>query len=581
MSRTPRAPKESIVKASVVGGGSSESAAEALAQLFSSEENSGNVVAPPYDFKKMYQLYEMSGVLRPNVEAYMTNIESFGHHFTPNIDLSAEEATERIADALYYEHYLAAQRGEDPSVVDESEVPEPSDDEVAEYKKKLRRVARLEYAQLKTFFDFAPLDLSFTELRRRTRQDLEVIGNAWWEVTRNQLGEVANFHYTRPIHMRLTNLDEDETLIEEYVRVTDISWRTVERGKRFRRFVMVQPNKPPKYFKEFGDPRIISRDSGKVYKTVEKMKKEEEKTTEPATEMIHWLIYSPDSIYGIPRWVPNLPAVLGSRELDEVNLNYFKNNVVPPLALLVSGGRFGKGVATKIEEFIEEHLKGRKGLHRILVLEAEGQKATGEPGPKAVPQVKFVPLRDVQQTDALFQNYDKRNEEKIGKSFRLPRILRGDDSAINRATAYASLRFAEEQVFEPERESFDSYINREIFPILGITFWAFRSNAPVTRDPEKMVDMVRGLVKDGILLPKEGRELASDIFNRQFIELSEDWTNRPLPMTLAQLRGPNNDPEPEPPAPEPDDMPDMPEQPPAPPQDAVRRAGTPLQALGE
>jgi capsid portal protein len=227
---------------------------------------------------------------------------------------------------------------------------------------------------------------------------------------------------------------------------------------------------------------------------------------------------------------------MGSRELDEVNLNYFHNNVVPPLALLCSGGRLGKGVSEKIEEFIDEHLKGRKGINRILVLEAEGQKATGDTGSRSVPKIQFVPLRDVQQTDALFQNYDVRNEEKLAKSFRLPRILRGDDANLNRATAYASLKFADEQIFEPEREVFDGIMNRKLMPELGAQFWMFRSNAPVVRDPERMSEMLERLVKAGILLPKEARQIAADIFNRTFEDISEEWTNRPLPFTLAAMQ---------------------------------------------
>jgi PBSX family phage portal protein len=560
------------VKAEIIGGGSKSE--DALSALFSTDEKlPGGAVTPPYDFDRLYKLYEMSGILRPNIDAYVTNIDSFGHHFVPSIDIGHKDADIRIADAIYYERYL-----ENPAATP----TEPTDDEVAQRKEELRRTARLEYSRLKTFFGFCCPDMSFVELRRRTRQDLEVIGNAWWEVARNELGEISNFYYMRPLNMRLTAQDEEETEVQEHIKVTDITWKTVKRHKRFRRSVQLLKGKKPTFFKELGDPRVISRKTGKPYESVEAMRQKEGQATLEATEVIHFLIFSPDSIYGVPRWVPNLPAVLGSRELDEVNLGYFKNNVVPPLALLCSGGRFGRGVAERIEEFIDEHLKGRKGIHRILVLEAEGQKASGEPGPKAVPQVKFVPLRDVQQTDALFQQYDKRNTEKLAQSFRLPRMLRGDDSMINRATAFAGLRFAEEQVFEPEREQFDAYINREILPILHISFWLFRSNAPVTRDPEKMVDMVDKLVKNGVLLPAEGRELAADIFNRQFVELSEDWSNQPLPLTIAQLQGGGAKTlEPSPPVSGPEEEEQPPPPPAAEPAEAVTRAGTPLRSLGD
>lgn len=518
------------MKAAILGG-SERKGAEILDMLVSSEGSlPGNAISPPYDFKKLYQLFEQSSILRPNVDAYVTNIESFGHHLVPTIDLAAKGAPARVANAMLYEAMLEAHERGAPA----EELQQPSDEEVTERVGAIRQRARLEYSRLHAFFSFACPTFSFTELRRRTRQDLEVIGNAWWEITRNALGEVSHIYYVNPINVRLCPEDEEPTITEDRVRVTDVTWRTYKVPHYFRRYVKLGVKGRTVFFKEFGDPRTISRKTGKVYKTEAELQQKEPGAL-PATEMLHFAIYTPISPYGVPRWISNLPGVLGNRELEEVNFNYFKNNVVPPLALLVSGGRLGKGVATKIEEFIDEHLRGKKSTHRILVLEAESQKAVGEPGPRQVPRVMFVPLRDAQQTDALFQNYDLRNEEKVARCFRLPRILRGDDKQMNRATAYAAMKFAEEQVFEPERESFDSIVNRRLFPDIGIMFWLFRSNSPIVRDPEAMAEMVVNLVKIGVLTIAEGRELAADIFNKVFEEVSEDWTNKPLPFILAQL----------------------------------------------
>jgi PBSX family phage portal protein len=526
------------VEATVVK--SSQATASVVLDYLTKEDEEylpGSAVAPPYDFAKLYKLFEASWLLRPCVDAYATNIDGFGQHYTPAIDLKAEDADQRISDAIYYENYLASERGE----TDSSMEFEPGEEEVFERKEELARTARIEFIRLRAFFTTVSPECSFTQLRKRSRQDLEVIGNAFWEVVRNALGELTYFYYVRPLDVRLITEDDQDVEVEERVPVTDITWKTVTRTRRFRRFVKLSSAKgQPVYFKEYGDPRVVSRGTGTVFESSNALREEEGPEALEAHEILHFKIFSPTTPYGIPRWIANLLAALGSRELDEVNHNFFNNNVVPPLALLCSGGRFGKGVNTKIEEFIDEHLKGRKGMHRILVLEAEGQKTAGDVGPRTVPKIQFVPLRDAQQQDALFQNYDGRNEEKMAKSFRRPRLLRGDDSQINRSVAFASMRFAEEQVFEPEREDFDDIMNRKILSELEISFWHFRSNAPVTRDPETMGLMVERLVKAGILLPKEGRELASDMFNRTFLEISEDWTNRPLPLSLAQLSVPKD-----------------------------------------
>ena len=131
--------------------------------------------------------------------------------------------------------------------------------------------------------------------------------------------------------------------------------------------------------------------------------------------------------------------------------------------------------------------------------------------------------------------YDERNIDKVGSSFRLPRLLRGESKDFNRATAEWVLRFAEEQVFEPERDHFDFLMNRLLADMV-IRFWRFRSQAPVTRDPGRMTEMVERLVRVGVLTPEEGRELAGDIFNREFRKLGDDWTSRPLILTLAGIQ---------------------------------------------
>ena len=80
--------------------------------------------------------------------------------------------------------------------------------------------------------------------------------------------------------------------------------------------------------------------------------------------------------------------------------------------------------------------------------------------------------------------------------------------------------FAEMQVFQPEREEFDFVVNRKVLADMGIRFWRFRSNSPVTRDPAAMAEIVRGLVNANILTPEEGRQLASDVFNREFKKIT-------------------------------------------------------------
>ena len=79
-------------------------------------------------------------------------------------------------------------------------------------------------------------------------------------------------------------------------------------------------------------------------------------------------------------------------------------------------------------------------------------------------------------------------------------------------------------------------MNRTLLADMGIRFWKFRSQTPVTRDPERLTAMVEKLVRVGVLIPEEGRLLASDIFNREFRKIGADWVRRPITLTLAGIQ---------------------------------------------
>jgi hypothetical protein len=131
------------------------------------------------------------------------NIDGFGHRFEPAIDFEAEDAERRVADAIFLERVAAQERGE----LAEGVPLQPTDDEVAARKQELVHLARIERARLQSFFDFCCFDHSFVDLRRRTRQDLETTGNAYWEVLRDGRGQLARLVYVPSHTVRLMPLD--------------------------------------------------------------------------------------------------------------------------------------------------------------------------------------------------------------------------------------------------------------------------------------------------------------------------------------------------------------------------------------
>lgn len=488
-------------------------------------------IAPPYDPDTLCALLENSNSLRQNIDAYVTNIDAFGHRFEPVIDLDASDADQRLANAIYIERLKMKEdprRSDDPAV--RALNPMPTPEEISVRKREVGELMRMERSRLENFFDFCCVDVSVSTLRRRTRQDIEVLGNGYWEVLRNGAGDLVQFVYVPGFTVRLLPLDRSLVEVDAKVKISDLTFDTVKVRRRFRRFVQVFEAQTV-FFKEFGDPRVISRTRGTVFPSVEALLTADA-SDGLATEIIHFKLHNPRSAYGTPRWIGNLLAVLGSRQAEEVNFLYFENKSVPPLAILVSGGRLSAQSIPRIENFIENHIRGKRNFHKILILEAEPAGAGGIEHTGRM-KIELRPLTAAQHSDALFQNYDERNIDKVGQSFRLPRMLRGDIRDFNRSTADAALNFAEMQVFQPEREEFDFVINRKVLADMGIRFWRFRSNAPVTRDPATMAEIVRGLVNANILTPEEARQLAGDVFNREFKKISAPWVKQPVPLTLA------------------------------------------------
>ena len=549
----------SVVKAKMVGDGSDPYEVEGSNQASVDEKRNSELfdkagaIEPPYDPFMLCRLFEHSEGLRPPIDSYCVNIDGFGFQLEPAFNLESEEdrrillrtikkgrgprkITEEVRKAFRVrESFL---KGDDDNA--EEGTPVPGNQEIRDkFGEEFAEIAddmADERADLMNFFEACCIDMSFVRLRRNTRQDLEITGNGYWEIVRNKAGRLSQFHHLPSFCMRLMPLG-DPIAVTVPVKQNDLTYKDVKRRKRFRRFVQVI-EKSTVYFKEFGDPRIMSATSGKFYDTNEALQKAESEDGRPAleaNEVKHFKLDSPRSAYGVPRWIGALLSVFGSRMASEINFLYFDNKSVPPMAMLVSGGHISKDSVTRIQDYIKNHLRGRTNFHKILILEAEPSQGTSQADASRV-KIELRPLTSAQQQDALFQKYDERNLDKIGNMFRLPRLLRGDIRDFNRSTAMAALNFTEMQVFQPEREDFDFVMNREIFADLKVRFWSFESRAPVTRDPQAMSTMIKEQSNSGNLIPEEARELLQDVFNRNFNKIDQPWTKFPLQLTLAGVQ---------------------------------------------
>lgn len=462
-----------VVKADVAGGDS-----KSLSNPWAGSASEMNgIVDPPFDMLGLSVLAEQNSELNQCVEAMEVNISGYGwrlkrhpHAVDPALDEPAKAELERFEDFLLYADY-------------DSE--------------------------------------SLTSLRRKTRRDLELSGNAYWEVVRDDAGEVCAFKHLPSYMMRLRRLDKNSQLVSEQRptgRGTSRRFRSVNVRKRFRSLVQARmgyDTDEPEFvfFKQYGDPRDMLWQSGE-HVTPEMKEKAGGKLTPDmlANEVIHFKLYSARSPYGVPRFIGNLLSIYGGRAAEEINFTTFKNNNVPSMAVLVSNGMLTDGSIDRITQFVETSIQGSDNYSKFLVLEAEGGDEDGEDAGNA--KIEIKPLTKEQHTDELFQHYAKNNEDRVRRAFRLPPIFVGKADDYTRATADASRKLADEQVFAPERDEEDHLLNR-VLRSMGMLYHSFVTNSPNVTNDQDLIAVLTGAEKAGGTTPRIARMILEDILGRE------------------------------------------------------------------
>lgn len=370
---------------------------------------------------------------------------------------------------------------------------------------------------------------SLRKVREDRRRDIEYLGSGYFEVGRDQAGRPTFIDHVQTVTLRKTKKDKDATRYTRTVRSADGSVIQKTGVKRFRRFVQIGQNGKRVFFKEFGDPRVIDPDTGLVNNDLA--------PEDAATEIYEEEIYSPGSTYGQPRWIGALPDMLGLRESEMVNLNFFRENAIPAMAVLISGGALTEESYDKVVNVINA-ARGQDAMNRILILEAAADDSVGDvdKNPPA-PHIDMKPMVNDRQQDGLFKEYQASAKRKIRSTMRLPAIYTGDTEEYTKATAQTGLRIAEGQVFTPERSKFDDFINKYILPALGVVNWRFRTMGPSVYDPETLSIMVDRFGRQGAMTPNVLIKIANQVLDVQIAPVKDKWGDIPFAYTMGMVNG--------------------------------------------
>lgn len=448
-------------------------------------------LAPPYSLLGLDEVYEKSNIVKSCVAAYVTNIALNGWDVVP------------VATGVKV----------DP---DEVQV-------------------------LQSFIDSANYEESLTGVHASVVEAYERRGHAYLEVIRDRSGRVSILRTVPGLTMALCPKNTEPVAVS-YDVVRGPRTSIVKEYKTFRVFRQ-QIGGQTVYFKEFGDPRTLNRTTGKFYDATRKVPEKD-----AATEIIHFKQSSED-VYGVPRWVSQLPAILGSREAEEVNLRYFEDNTVPPMLLTVAGGRLTAESFRQLKSLLGSRGVGKERQNQILLLEAVAERDSLEDKGNVTLQVEK--LTDTRQSDGLFKEYDESNQRKVLASFRLAPINIGKSADHNYATAQTAMFVAENQVYAPMRRVFDEMYNKRLVnnPLgLGLTTVMLRSRAPLITNPETLIKTLTALNVMGGLTPRQAQDTIFDVLR---IELPrypkageegyEEWTDVPLALSLKSRDGASQD----------------------------------------
>ena len=305
-------------------------------QLYVGATRDQGIIQPPFNLRHLDRLCQENNTLEPCIEAMITNIEGTGY------DFEAE--------------------GED----EEDEEDDAQLDELTEF-----------------FAEPWPAT-SFREIRKLLRRDLERVGNGFLEVLRNAQDEIVFIRHVDAKMMRILRLDDAVPLDQTVMRKgATVSLKVMTRERRYCQLVN---GVSLMYFKEFGSKRDLHKKTAVWAPLGQRLP-----ASMRATEIIHFTtILDSHTPYGVPRWISQMPSVLGSRKAEEFNLEFFDNGGVPPIMILLQGGTLQAETRQAIEEMTSGSAKEN---NRVRVLEVEPTTGTVDSASKATHHGRAVRRR--------------------------------------------------------------------------------------------------------------------------------------------------------------------------------------------
>lgn len=370
-----------------------------------------------------------------------------------------------------------------------------------------------EFKRLQEVIDCLTFECDTKEVFENIVAAREIYGIAYLEIIRNAVGEVAEISFIENVPSIEKSRQQGEYIDVQY----NYNGKMINRKKQFCRYRQ-RVNFKTVYFKEFGDTRIMNKDTGDY--VTENIPPEMQ-----ANEILEFRLGSKP--YGQVRWIGQTLGIDGSRKAESLNNNYFENGRHTPLAIILNGGTLTNDSFEKLETYMND-IKGEAGQHSFLLLEAENNSNKVDFTEESKPDIKLQSLADILQHDELFQDYLENNRKKVQSAFRLPDLYVGYTSEFNRATAQMAMEVTEEQVFQTERQSLAWIINNILLACYNFEHVEAYFKEPDISNPDDLYKILTVCNNAGGLTPNKAKEIIYSAFGEVSDDFDGDWGNIPL-----------------------------------------------------
>jgi PBSX family phage portal protein len=434
------------------------------------------IIQPDMIPSSLYSTYESSDVLQACVKAMQKNVDGFGYELV----FKGNDLTER----------------------DSSE---------AQRQKML----------LENFFDQVNEDQSFQSVRVLAREDYEVVGYSAIEMVRRPKTNLLTFAYYNPVtDTRMCYLDTDPVNVKTII-IRDGNPTAFNIKKKFRRYVQVnQSDNKLKWFKTFGDTRPMDALTGEYLTT-----KGGGKSTELATELLWIKNNFGGKAYGVPRWIGALTEVAGRSTAQYVNFDLFDNQGIPPMLIIVENGSLTDDSRAELQDLIQS-FRSADNFNRTGLLEAVPE-ITGLDNDSNV-KIRIENMISNRNQDLMFKGYMENSYDVIRQAFRLPALYLGGIGVYSYSSAFTAQMLAEQQIFIPERTSFDEVINRTVvWGEFECFLWEYKSKGPQTVGTNDIINAMKSFGSMGATSINNGIDMLNNLMGTQISKINAVWADYP------------------------------------------------------